>query len=822
MKSLSRANLSKEEAVTIAADSDILNNSGFAINLLIHSVNNINQCVTITDLNNKLIFVNQAFLALYGYTEKEIIGKSISIIKADKEISLDYDSNNIHSTSLQVEFINRKKDGTHFPAFLETSAVNDEKGNPTAVVRIITNLAERKKSEKDQKRKNNDLEFINSIAFKLAELPSDRDLAEFLTQQIKKFTRAAFVIFSEYDDNNNALIIRQVEASHFLLRMVIALAGKNILNTVSPVSKEIYNELISITVGIRNSFVEISFGAIPETVDKALRIATGLNCFYGVAFVLEGELFGTSVLAFKDNQEKPSLDMLRSFANLAAVSLRRRKAEDKFKDSELQFRTLFDNAVLGIYRSTPDGRVIMINQALCRMLGFSSEKELMERNLEKEGFQPNYPRSDFKERFKDNNDYNIFESSWTKADGSVIFVKECAKAVRDPSSGNVLYYDGTVEDITVSKMAQEALIHSEKKYRFLFEKSPLPMWICELETFKFLDVNKTAVDHYGYSKEEFFNLTIKDLRPQSDLEEFMNSFTKTFDVNIKTSNWRHLKKNGEIIYVEIFSQSIEYEGNIARLVISNDVTERKKLQDTLILAKNEAEKSNGLKSEFLAQMSHEIRSPISTMLNFISLIKDDLPEPLSEDMVFNFNVINNSSRRLIRTIDLILNMSQIQTGNIKCEYQDIDLVKNILNNMLDEYNTSAALKGLDLNICNECDIAIINVDPYSVTQIFSNLISNAITYTNTGVITIKIYRDHDKNICVDVSDTGIGISEEYIKNIFTPFSQEQQGYSRKYEGNGLGLALVKKYCELNNAKISVKSIKGEGSVFTVIFSSSIL
>ena len=105
----------------------------------------------------------------------------------------------------------------------------------------------------------------------------------------------------------------------------------------------------------------------------------------------------------------------------------------------------------------------------------------------------------------------------------------------------------------------------------------------------------------------------------------------------------------------------------------------------------------------------------------------------------------------------------------------------------------------------------------SISQMFCNIIDNAIKYTpKNGEIEIVLYEKDDR-LFVEIADTGIGISHEYLKNLFTPFTQEEMGYTRKFEGNGLGLAIAKKYAELNNAVINVKSTKGEGSNFTVIF-----
>lgn len=230
-----------------------------------------------------------------------------------------------------------------------------------------------------------------------------------------------------------------------------------------------------------------------------------------------------------------------------------------------------------------------------------------------------------------------------------------------------------------------------------------------------------------------------------------------------------------------------------------------------------SEKSNQLKTEFLAQMSHEIRTPVNSILSFASLLKEEMTGKMSEDLYQCFEVIDNGGRRLIRTIDMILNMSQFQSGNYEPAYQNIDLADGFLEKLAEEFMPSAKTRKLNMFIEKHLSNAFVEADIYTLGQIFINIIDNAIKYTPEGEVKIVLYRNAASEICVDVSDTGIGISLEYMPHLFDPFSQEEMGYTRKYEGNGLGLALVKKYLEINRASILVCSRKNEGSTFTIIF-----
>ncbi|MBI9072880.1 MAG: HAMP domain-containing histidine kinase [Melioribacteraceae bacterium] len=238
----------------------------------------------------------------------------------------------------------------------------------------------------------------------------------------------------------------------------------------------------------------------------------------------------------------------------------------------------------------------------------------------------------------------------------------------------------------------------------------------------------------------------------------------------------------------------------------------RKLKD----AKELAEKSDKLKTEFLAQMSHEIRTPINSIVSFTQLIREQLEDKSDEDLQTAFNSIENSSNRVIRTGDLILNMSKIQTGTHEYNPINLCLCKDVFHEFETQYRRLADQKKIDFEIVCSTKNSEVFADQYSLIQIFINILDNAFKYTEKGLIKIDFEDSDNGSISVKISDSGIGIDEQFLPNLFSPFIQEEQGYSRKYEGNGLGLALVKKYCDLNNAQINVTSKKGEGSVFEVL------
>lgn len=377
-------------------------------------------------------------------------------------------------------------------------------------------------------------------------------------------------------------------------------------------------------------------------------------------------------------------------------------------------------------------------------------------------------------------------------------------------------------EITQRKKAELSLQKSEEQFRLVFQNAPIGIVIISRDG-RIISVNKSFCDTLGFAREEILGIPIKHLFEKDDLDGFSDeSFDfrgqPVADIN---SQKVLLKREGTEIDVIVKSVSIlDDEGKVKHYVMQLlDISEIKKVQKELVNALSKAEESDRLKSAFLAQMSHEIRTPLNVILASIPLIADEINSE-DEDLKIILDSVKSAGKRLQRTIDMILSMSSVQSGNYKASFESFNLIPD-LKNLANEFKSLSEDKGLELKLKYDSKTAIIIADRYTVNQIFQNLINNAIKYTLKGYVEISVKSLYNNRIQVDVKDSGIGMSEEYLNNIFMPFSQEDFGHKRQFEGNGLGLALVKKYCELNRAEIRVESEKNVGSVFSVVFDQNV-
>ncbi|HEV2801062.1 MAG TPA: PAS domain S-box protein [Pyrinomonadaceae bacterium] len=259
------------------------------------------------------------------------------------------------------------------------------------------------------------------------------------------------------------------------------------------------------------------------------------------------------------------------------------QTEEALRAAESQYRSLFEQAVHGIYRSTPDGKFLAANPALAFMLDYASPAELIASctDIARDFYADRETRATLQRLLAAHGKVQGFEARvFCKDRRNVIWMRENIYAVRD-ATGALLYYEGSVEDITAGKRAEERLARSEEQYRVLFESNPNPMWVYDADTFAYLAVNEAAVRHYGYTREEFLRMNILDVRPPENIPAVLENIAAQPSAHRTSGEWEHRKKDGTRIFVEISSQQIDFGGRTARLVLVNDVTERKQAEAAL-------------------------------------------------------------------------------------------------------------------------------------------------------------------------------------------------------------------------------------------------
>ena len=373
-------------------------------------------------------------------------------------------------------------------------------------------------------------------------------------------------------------------------------------------------------------------------------------------------------------------------------------------------------------------------------------------------------------------------------------------------------------EINQKKQAQVSLQASEEQFRLLFENAPIGMVIVSPDM-KIKSVNKSFCSTLGYGINELPGLRTEHLFGKNTSNDSIWENPKTIGERLQNLSSKQVmvRKDNTKIQVIIKSDAIYDHKDRPNHYIMQvlDITEIIRVQKELVIALEKAKESSKLKDAFLAQMSHEIRTPLNVILTAVPILAEEIGDK-DNDIQTIIGSVGSAGNRLQRTIDMILNMSSLQSGNYKADFEQIDLAED-LHRLTDEFKSLADDKGLKLEFSNNSINPVILVDKYTVEQIFQNLFGNAVKYTNKGFVRIVVEDAPQDKLIVHVEDSGIGMSQEFMRNIFTPFSQEDSGQKREYEGNGLGLALVKKYSEVNNATLTVESKKGVGSIFSVTF-----
>ena len=378
--------------------------------------------------------------------------------------------------------------------------------------------------------------------------------------------------------------------------------------------------------------------------------------------------------------------------------------------------------------------------------------------------------------------------------------------------GEVICLEGFVTDITERKLAEEKIAILAQTLKSVSEC----VCITNLHD-KIIFINKSFSRIYGYSSNEVFGKPISIVRSEKNDPVIVKKILPETLAGGWSGELINKRKNGEEFTIHLSTSLITDDAGkpIAFAGVAVDITHDKIRELELNDAKEKAAQASRLKTNFFTNISHELRTPLVGILGFAEILKDKIENRELSEMA---DTILSSGKRLMETLNSVLDLSTIETDRIDLRFSELNLC-NFIDDNVKLFIPLALQKGLTLETKYEGKNILASVDEHILYQIINNLINNAIKYTEKGGILVEVKSvEHDNSYsAISISDSGIGIKKENISRIFDEFSREDEGLSRRFSGSGLGLTLTKKFVEMMKGKIDVKSKFGQGSTFTIMF-----
>jgi PAS domain S-box-containing protein/excisionase family DNA binding protein len=542
----------------------------------------------------------------------------------------------------------------------------------------------------------------------------------------------------------------------------------------------------------------------------------GLHGAVGFPIIIKGHVLG--VIEFFTSQiREPDEDMLRmmtTVGNEIGQFIERKRAEQALHETNQALQALIQASPVAIINLDPQGIVKLWNPAAERIYGWS-EQEVINRPL------PTVP-SDREEDYRRDHEnasrgfiFNGLETRRRRKDGALIDVSISTAPLRN-ARGEVTSVVALVTDITERKRAEEALRESEDRFRTVAETaSDAIIMIDEASTIIF--INAAAENIFGYTVEEMRGEHLTMLMPEYLRHIHRQSLDRYVRTGEKHTSWRAvelpgLHKSGQEIPLELSFGEFIREGRHFFTGIARDINERKQLEQAIRLRAEELAEANRIKDEFLATLSHEMRTPLTSILGWAHLLEaGNLNEETSTRAL---EAIQRNAKSQAQLIEDLLDVSRVITGKLRLEVRPINLA-SVIEAAVDAVRPAAEAKGVELTMRLDHAV-IVSADPDRLQQVIWNLLSNSIKFTGVqGRIEIEFERAQ-AHARVVVRDTGIGISPDFLPHVFDRFRQADSTSTRHYGGLGLGLALVRHLVEMHGGTVEAASPgEGMGATFVV-------
>lgn len=746
--------------------------------------------VLITNERYEIQYANKHFFDFTGYVKEAILGRTAWAFNPkhwDKETYQGLLETVNKGEVWQSESVNRKKDGSTFFEKIKLFPLVDKRKKETNYIIIKEDITKEKQIIDD--------------------LIKAKELAEKSESDLRK---------AQNEIQRNEKLLKEVEN--------ISKVGGweyNIKTKQSYWTPEVYRIFDLDTETEINDHLNYSLNFFSSK--DAPIIAEAFNCCLhkGIGYDLELLLItGIGNEKWVRVKAQPILEnnrIVRIIGSLGDISAQKQiekeigDAKKNIEENELRLRLAIDAGHFGIWdwdnkRSTIvwNDRMFEFYEANATNFDLANSK-----NWQKKIHPDDLPfvldrlENDLPNKGKARYSYRVMLSN-----GEIRHLETQANVIKD-INGDILRVIGVVKDITERKLAEIALQESEERYRNLFERSQAVLLLVDSVTGEIIEANSAACSYYGWSKDQILNMKINEINTLDD-DQVKHEMKLAIKEERNYFVFKHRLANNSIRFVEVYSTPLIVSGRKLLYSIIHDITDRRKAEQDLVIAKAKAEESDRLKTAFLANISHEIRTPLNGIIGFSDLLLDSYYTD-KQKMEFS-GIIKQNGRKLEAIINDIMDISKIESGLLDLRTQQFSVAK-LIEEIAREQSIECRQKGLELRITKQKEDAHIKSDKVRIAQVLYNLVGNAIKFTEKGFVEIGYHLVNDELIRIYVKDTGIGIAPEFHEKIFERFRQVESAYTRKYGGNGLGLTIAKQLTELMGGRIWVESEVDKGSLF---------
>ncbi|MCC7576845.1 MAG: PAS domain S-box protein, partial [Methanomethylovorans sp.] len=737
----------------------------------------ITDCVTVTDLNGTITYVNNAEAQVLGYPREELTGRSTKKFGDDPERGATQPKilrETLLNGQWHGEVVNKTADGRDIIMDCRTQVVRNETGQAIALCGISTDITERKLQEDKLLKSQQQLSNALNIA-KMGHWELD------VASGIFTLSDSFYAIFRT---NAKEMGGYEISIDEYATRFV------------HPEDRHlVYEETLKASESEDPNF--------NHYLEHRMLYADGDVGHMAVRFYIFKDGKGKTIKTYGVNQDITERRQLAEVLRLEKDKLT--KIADTVPGAICMFGMKADGLIYFLYAS----------RAIREVYGLTPEELAKDVSSIKNRLLPEDQQRIYDEMIESAQNLSLWQSEFLydhPAKGFV-WIESRFTPARE-GDGDTLWY-GIVNDITERKLSENALTHSHNLLRYIVEHTRSAVAVHDKDL-NYIYVSQRYLEDYKVKE--------KDIIGKHHYEVFPDLPQKWRDVHQRAlageissaEDDPYFKDDGTVEWTRWECRPwYEADGSIGGIIVYTEViTDRKQAEEALLKAKKDAEYANMAKSEFLATMSHELRTPLNAVIGFNEILLDT---ELNEEQRHYVQIVQKSGKTLLDIIEDVLDFSKIEADKLELDALDFDLL-DLLEDFIETMALRAHNKGLELLYTVEPDVpSLLCGDPGRLLQILTNLAGNAIKFTSRGEVTIHVSAEsnEDENVLIrfSVKDTGIGIPEDKIEMIFQKFTQVDASNTRRFGGTGLGLAISKRLAEKMGGEIGVLSEVEKGSEF---------